>query len=49
MGIRDRYYPGLAYVLGLIGLGAVVYTTARYINLKRGIDITLVYREIPPE
>jgi hypothetical protein len=43
------YYPGLAYVLGLIGLGAVVYTTARYINLKRGIDITLVYREIPPE
>ena len=43
------YYPGLAYVLGLIGLGTVVYATARYINLKRGIDITLVYREIPPE
>ncbi|ABW01652.1 amino acid permease-associated region [Caldivirga maquilingensis IC-167] len=43
------YYPGLAYVLGLIGLGAVVYTASKYINMKRGIDITLVYKEIPPE
>ncbi|WP_292000335.1 APC family permease [Caldivirga sp.] len=43
------YYPGLAYVLGLIGLGAVIYAASKYINLRRGIDITLVYKEIPPE
>jgi len=43
------YYPGLAYVLGLIGLGAVIYAVAKYINLKRGIDIAMIYREIPPE
>jgi len=43
------YYPGLAYVLGLIGLGAVIYAVAKYINLKSGIDIAMIYREIPPE
>jgi amino acid transporter len=43
------YYPGLAYVLGLIGLGALIYGIAKYINLRRGIDISLIYTEIPPE
>lgn len=43
------YIPGIAYVAGLIGLGIISYVVSKYVNLRRGIDIDLNYKEIPPE
>ncbi len=43
------YIPGIAYVVSLIGLGAVIYVASKVYNLRRGIDIDLNYRGIPPE
>ncbi|MCY0859669.1 MAG: amino acid permease [Sulfolobaceae archaeon] len=43
------FWPGIAYIASLIGLGAIIYVIARIINLRKGIDISLVYKEIPPE
>lgn len=43
------FWPGIAYIISLIGLGAIIYSISRYINLKKGIDISLIYKEIPPE
>lgn len=43
------YIPGIAYIVGLIGLGAAIYVISKYVNLNRGIDIDLNYKEIPPE
>ena len=45
----EPYWPGIAYIAGLIGLGALTYLAARVIRLRQGIDIRLVYAEIPPE
>ncbi|BFI74893.1 APC family permease [Sulfurisphaera ohwakuensis] len=39
-----------AYIISLIGLGVISYFLARYYRMKKeGIDISLIYKEIPPE
>jgi len=38
-----------AFIGGIIVIGLVVYYGARYIRRSQGIDIDLVYRELPPE
>ncbi|EWG07668.1 MAG: amino acid transporter [Candidatus Aramenus sulfurataquae] len=43
------YVPGIAYVVSLIGLGVVIYVASKVYNLRRGINIDLNYKEIPPE
>ncbi|AOL16912.1 amino acid permease [Sulfolobus sp. A20] len=44
------YLPGIAYILSLIGLGAVIFLSSYVYRMKKnGIDIRLVYKEIPPE
>ncbi|AWR96726.1 amino acid permease [Acidianus sulfidivorans JP7] len=43
------YWPGIAYILSLVGLGIIIYSISKYVNLKRGINIDLNYKEIPPE
>jgi len=43
------FWPGIAYVLSLIGLGIVIYVASKEYNLRKGINIDLNYKEIPPE
>jgi hypothetical protein len=35
--------------VGIYLLGAIVYFVARAVNRRRGIDLDLAYREIPPD
>jgi amino acid transporter len=37
------------YVVGTFILGAVIYLASKAYHAKRGIDLGLVYKEIPPE
>ncbi|MEM3320407.1 MAG: amino acid permease, partial [Metallosphaera sp.] len=39
----------LIFVIGVVLVGAVIYLVSKYHNKKRGIDISLVFKEIPPE
>jgi amino acid transporter len=39
----------LAFMVGVIVVGAIWYAAAFAINRSKGIDLRLVYREIPPE
>jgi len=36
-------------MIGVIVAGAIWYAAARMINKRKGIDLGLVFREIPPE
>jgi hypothetical protein len=38
-----------AWVLGIAALALVIYYGASFIRRRQGIDIGLVYRELPPE
>jgi hypothetical protein len=38
-----------AFMGGIIVVGLVVYYGARAIRRRQGVDIDLVYRELPPE
>ncbi|WP_188848379.1 amino acid permease [Sulfodiicoccus acidiphilus] len=40
---------GVIYLACLFGLGGIVYMAARVVNGRRGIDLSVTYREIPPE
>ncbi|MDG6997640.1 MAG: hypothetical protein JRN15_00835 [Nitrososphaerota archaeon] len=37
------------YIAASIILGAVIYLVSRRYHLKRGIDIGMAYKEIPPD
>jgi amino acid transporter len=39
----------LWFMFGVVVAGAIWYTAAHFINRQRGVDLGLVYREIPPE
>jgi len=39
----------LDFMIGVIVAGAIWYAAARMINKRKGIDLGLVFREIPPE
>ena len=41
--------PSLGIVLGIIVSGLIVYYVAKRYNKAKGIDIALVFKEIPPE
>jgi len=41
------YVP--AFMLGTAAFGLVVYYTARYVRRGAGVDVDLVYRELPPD
>lgn len=43
------FWPGIAYIVSLIGLGLAIYGVSKWYNLKKGINIDLNYKEIPPE
>ena len=38
-----------AYIASLVALGVVTYALAKYFRAREGIDISLVYMQIPPE
>ena len=50
-------YPGVwggntfayGYILASVILGALIYVVSRKYHMKKGIDISLAYKEIPPE
>jgi hypothetical protein len=37
------------FVIGVYLAGVVWYLVARALNKRRGVDLDLLYREIPPE
>ncbi|QIW23974.1 APC family permease [Sulfolobus sp. S-194] len=39
----------LGFVIGSFVVGALIYFVARRINLSKGIDLELLYKEIPPD
>jgi glutamate:GABA antiporter len=39
----------ISFILGSIALGAIAFGGSYYYHKKRGVDITLAYKEIPPE
>jgi amino acid transporter len=39
----------LRFMIGVVVLGAVWYVVAWIVNRNRGVDLSLAYREIPPE
>jgi hypothetical protein len=39
----------LWFMLGVVASGVLWYVAAQLINRRRGVDLSLVYREIPPE
>ncbi|QGA53321.1 amino acid permease [Sulfolobus sp. E5-1-F] len=43
------YWPGIAYIVSLIGLGAIIYISSYLYRKSKGIDLRLVYKEIPPD
>jgi amino acid transporter len=43
------YYLAYAYVVGSFVAGLLLYYGSKWYNGKRGIDISLAYKEIPPE
>ena len=38
-----------AFMIGIVVIGLVIFYGAKYIRRSQGIDIDLVYRELPPE
>ena len=36
-------------MVGIVVIGLVIFYGAKYIRRSQGIDIDLVYRELPPE
>ena len=38
-----------AWFAGLIVAGALLYYIPRYIRARRGINVSFVYKELPPE
>jgi basic amino acid/polyamine antiporter, APA family len=38
-----------AFMIGIIVIGLVIYYGAKFIRRSQGVDIDLVYRELPPE
>jgi amino acid transporter len=41
------YIP--AFILGVAAFGLIVYYVAKYVRRSQGVDLTLVYKELPPE
>jgi APA family basic amino acid/polyamine antiporter len=39
----------LYFMIGVVVAGAIWYAVAYFVNKSRGVDLGLVYREIPPE
>jgi hypothetical protein len=39
----------LWFMFGVVASGVLWYIAARLINRRRGVDLGLVYRQIPPE
>jgi glutamate:GABA antiporter len=39
----------LAYVIGTFILGALIFQASKWYHKRRGIDISLAYKELPPE
>ena len=49
IGTSGVNWIATAYIASLIGLGVITYVIARRVRSKEGIDLDLVYKEIPPE
>ncbi|NON61268.1 APC family permease [Acidianus sp. RZ1] len=40
---------GTGYIISLVGLGVITYILAKIVRREQGIDIDVVYKEIPPD
>jgi hypothetical protein len=43
------YYLAYAYVVGSFVAGLLIYAGSKWYNARRGVDISLAFKEIPPE
>jgi hypothetical protein len=39
----------LSFMIGVIVVGIIWYVAAYFLNRSQGVDVSLAYREIPPE
>ena len=49
LGVPDNAWWVPAFLIGIVIIGLVIFYGAKYIRRSQGIDIDLVYRELPPE
>jgi APA family basic amino acid/polyamine antiporter len=49
IGTTDNYWWVPAFMLMIVVVGLVVYFVAKYWRRSQGIDVDLVYKELPPE
>jgi amino acid transporter len=45
---EHRWYVP-AFILGVAAFGLIVYYVAKFVRRSQGVDLTLVYKELPPE
>ena len=48
-GSETNFWRIPACFVGLIVVGALLYYIPRYIRARRGINVSFVYKELPPE
>jgi hypothetical protein len=49
LGSADNWWWVPAFMGGIVVIGLVVYYGARMVRSSQGVDIDLVYQELPPE
>lgn len=49
IGTTSNWWQVPAFIGGIVIFGLVVYYLARYLRRRQGIEVDLVYRELPPE
>ncbi len=42
-------WAGIAFMLALVVVGLIIYFVARAVRAAQGVNLSLIYRELPPE
>jgi amino acid transporter len=42
-------WAGIAFMLALVVIGLIIYFVARTVRASQGVNLDLIYRELPPE
>jgi len=49
IGVLEVLWQGFAFMGGLIVIGLLIYYIARFSQASKGINLDLIYQELPPE
>lgn len=42
-------WQGFAFMGALIAIGLIIYAVSRIVRTRQGVNLDLIYRELPPE